>query len=226
MDEQSSAPTPTFTAGLGPNQVKGRVVARPERNAAVQGYIPEVIRGLGKTIGYALRNTKDMVLGTRNDPVLESISDGINTISYPEQKRPYPERFRGVHRLTQRQDGSPRCVACLCCSTACPAQCIHIEAGDYGGDPKHEGYERYPKRFVIDELRCIFCGFCVEACPCDAIRMDTGVHPAPYDSRDQFIYEKDLLLNIPGRAGDHETQNPRIERGEEGYPGVTRDHGH
>src|SRR6478609_1100585 len=227
MSESTHAvPEVEYSAALGPNQVKGRVVNGPVRNAAVQGYLPEIIKGLGKTIGYALRNTKDMVLGTRNDPVLESISDGINTLSYPEQKRPYPERFRGVHRLTQRPDGSPRCVACLCCSTACPAQCIHIEAGDYGGDKKREGFERYPKRFVIDELRCIFCGFCVEACPCDAIRMDTGIHPSPYDSRDQFIYEKDLLLSIPGRAGEHLTENPRVERGEEGYPGVTRDHGH
>jgi NADH-quinone oxidoreductase subunit I len=211
---------------LGPRGVSGKIVARPERTPAVQGYIPEIVRGLGKTMGYALRNTKDLLLGTRNDPVLESISDGANTISYPEQKRPYPERFRGVHRLTQRPDGSPRCVACLCCSTACPAQCIHIEAGDYQGDETREGYERFPKRFVIDELRCIFCGFCVEACPCDAIRMDTGIHPAPYDSRDQFIYEKDLLLAIPGRAGEHATENPRIERGEEGYPGVSREHAH
>ena len=208
---------------LGPRQVKGAPLARPVRTAGVQGYIPEMIKGLGQTIGYALRNTKEMALGTRNDPVLESIDDGINTISYPEQRRPYPERFRGVHRLTQRSDGSPRCVACLCCSTACPAQCIHIEAGDYRGDGAHAGYEKYPKRFVIDELRCIFCGFCVEACPCDAIRMDTGIHPAPYDSRDQFIYEKDLLLAIPGREGEHLTENPRVEPGEAGFAGIARD---
>jgi NADH-quinone oxidoreductase subunit I len=56
--------------------------------------------------------------------------------------------------------------------------------------------------------------------------MDSGMHPAPYDSRDQFIYEKDLLLSVTGRAGDHHTENPRVERGESGYPGVTRDHGH
>lgn len=224
--ESQATKTAEYTKGLGPRQVQGRVVARPVRTAAVQGYIPEIVKGLGKTVGYALRNVKDMALGTRNDPTLESISDGINTISYPEQRRPYPERFRGVHRLTQREDGSPRCVACLCCSTACPAQCIYIEAGDYQGDAKREGYEKYPKRFVIDELRCIFCGFCVEACPCDAIRMDTGMHPAPYDSRDQFIYEKDLLLSVPGRAGEHLTENKRVEPGEKGHPGVDREHGH
>jgi NADH-quinone oxidoreductase subunit I len=62
----------------------------------------------------------------------------------------------------------------------------------------------------------------VEACPCDAIRMDTGMHPAPYDSRDQFIYEKDLLLAMPGRDGDHDSQNPRLEPGDPGFAGVAR----
>ena len=107
--------------GLGPRKVQGTKVKRPARTMGVQGYVPELVKGLGQTMGYALRNTKDMVLGTRNDPVLESIDDGINTISYPEQKKPYADRFRGVHRLTQREDGTPRCVACMCCSTACPA---------------------------------------------------------------------------------------------------------
>jgi NADH-quinone oxidoreductase subunit I len=221
VTQKAAAPKRSGVA-LGPNKVQGVVSERPKRTAAVQGYIPEVVKGIGITLGHFFTNTKEMVLGQRNDPNLESIEDGINTISYPEQKRPYPERFRGVHRLTQRADGSPRCVACLCCSTACPAQCIHIEAADYAGEKGRAGYERYPKRFVIDELRCIFCGFCVEACPCDAIRMDTGIHPSPYDSRDQFIYEKDLLLSIPGRDGSFETKNPRHEPGDPTHPGVDR----
>jgi NADH-quinone oxidoreductase subunit I len=209
-------------AALGPHKVAGKTVKRPVRTAGVQTYVPEIAKGLSITMSHFFKNTKEMVLAQRNDPVLEGIEDGINCISYPEQRRPYPERFRGMHRLTHREDGSVRCVACLCCSTVCPAQCIHIEAGEYAEGDSRRGYERFPTRFVIDELRCVFCGFCVEACPCDAIRMDTGVHPAPYDSRDQFIYEKETLLSFMGRDGTQLTANPRHEPGDSTHPGVDR----
>jgi NADH-quinone oxidoreductase subunit I len=202
----------------------GKPVARPKRPPTTQTFVPEIIKGLGVTMSHFFRNTKEMVLSERADPVTESLSEGVTTISYPEQKRPYPERFRGLHRLMHRDDGSPRCVACLCCSTACPAQCIHIAPAEYPeGDPRR-GYERYPGEFVIDELRCIFCGYCVEACPCDAIRMDTGRHAAPYDSRDQFIYKKDMLMSLAGRDGTFKTENPRHEPGDPSHPGIDREH--
>jgi NADH-quinone oxidoreductase subunit I len=202
------------------------VAAHPEQTVYLQSYLPEVFKGLAVSMKHFFDNTKEMVLGKRPDPVLERYDEGITTISYPEQKRPYPERFRGLHRLTQRDDGSPRCVACLCCSTACPAQCIFIEPGEYPPGDKRRGYERFPVRFVIDELRCIFCGYCVEACPCDAIRMDTGRHAAPYDSRDQFVYAKETLIAFPGRDGSHETANPRHEPGESSHPGADRQRAH
>ena len=208
-----------------PSPTNAAPVAYAARNLEVKSYLPEIFRGVGLSMRHFFDNTREMVRGKRPDPVLDRYDDGITTISYPEQKRPYPERFRGVHRLTTRDDASMRCVACLCCSTACPAQCIFIEAGEYPEGDKRRGYERYPVRFVIDELRCIFCGYCVEACPCDAIRMDTGMHPAPYDSRDQFIYDRDLLLSMEGRDGSHQSQNPRHEPGESTHPGVTREHG-
>ena len=207
-----------------PSPTNAAPVDYAPRNLEVRSYLPEIFRGVGVSMRHFFENTREMVRGKRPDPVLDRYDDGITTISYPEQTRPYPERFRGVHRLTTRDDASMRCVACLCCSTACPAQCIFIEAGEYPEGDKRRGYERYPVKFVIDELRCIFCGYCVEACPCDAIRMDTGRHAAAYDSRDQFIYGKDLLLNFPGRDGSHQTQNPRHEPGEPTHPGVTREH--
>lgn len=192
-----------------------KLVRRPERTFAEQAYIPEIVKGLGVTMRHFFKNT-----------FRSRANNDIVTISYPEEKRIYPERFRGVHRLTHRTDGSPRCVACLCCSTACPAQCIHIEAGEYKeGDARH-GYERYPKVFVIDELRCIFCGYCVEACPCDAIRMDTGVHVPASTRREHFIFDKEMLMSIPGQDGTYLTGNPRHEPGDPSHPGLDRDHKH
>ena len=35
----------------------------------------------------------------------------VSTIEYPEERAPYPEGYRGLHRLVPREDGKPRCVA-------------------------------------------------------------------------------------------------------------------
>ncbi|HCF58273.1 MAG TPA: NADH-quinone oxidoreductase subunit I [Myxococcales bacterium] len=164
-----------------------------------QAYLPEMIRGLGVTARHFLRN-----LFTRRDPAPEILDrEGpcqITTVQYPEEKVEYPPGYRGLHRLVPREDGSPRCVACYMCATVCPAQCIYIEAGEYpAGDPSapNRVIERYPTKFVIDELRCIVCGFCVEACPKDAIRMDTGLHAVSSEERSQFVLEREALLRGP-----------------------------
>lgn len=190
-----------------------KLIYKPKRSLSDQAFVPEIAKGLALTMQRFFANT------------FSSRSNGdIDTIHYPEETRVYPERFRGVHRLTHRWDNSPRCVACLCCSTACPAQCIHIEAAEYPvGDPRH-GYERYPTVFVIDELRCIFCGYCVEACPCDAIRMDTGMHVPASTERAHFIFDKETLMSIPGQDGTFQSANPRHEPGDPTHPGIDREH--
>lgn len=207
-----------------PSATNAVAVTRAEKNLMTQSYLPAIAQGLATTMGHFFKNTRDKVKNELADPVTQRYDEGITTLNYPEQKRPYPERFRGVHRLTHRDDGSVRCVACLCCSTACPAQCIFIEAGEYPEGDKRRGYERFPVRFVIDELRCIFCGYCVEACPCDAIRMDTGLHAVPYDSRDQFIYDREDLLGMKRFDGAQKTENPRHEPGDVSHPGIDRTH--
>ena len=111
------------------------------------------------------------------------------TIQYPEEERPISQRWRGRHRLTRRDDGFLKCVACYMCETVCPAKCIHIEAGEH----PDFSVEKYPVSFDIDELRCVFCGLCVEACPKQAIRMDTGVIGMAYHSRESFNFTRDLL---------------------------------
>jgi NADH-quinone oxidoreductase subunit I len=101
------------------------------------------------------------------------------------------ENYRGVHRLNKEPDGRVACVACFMCSTACPAHCIHIEAGEAPWDDR----EKYPVKFDIDELRCIYCGMCEEACPCDAIEL-TPFHDLVGNTREEMIYDKEKLLQV------------------------------
>jgi NADH-quinone oxidoreductase subunit I len=176
-------------------------------------YFPEVIRGIGIASRHFFKN-----LFWSRDPNPEvidrkrgSTASEVMTVSYPEEKQPYPPGYRGAHRLVPREDGKPRCVACYMCATVCPAQCIYIEAAEVEGDP----IEKYPKKFVIDELRCIMCGFCVEACPKDAIRMDTGLHVPPSDTREAQVWDEKVLLGGPAISYE---SDPWLRRAAPGIP--------
>jgi NADH-quinone oxidoreductase subunit I len=152
-------------------------------------YILEVLKGLSVTNYHFMRN---LALHIAHSFGLAKSRHATATTQYPEQRKIYPEGYRGSHRLTLREDNSVRCTSCFLCATACPAQCIYIEAGEHP-DPH---VEKYPLRYEIDTLRCIYCGLCVEACPCDAIRMDTHVHPRiwGFDRRD-FVETKEILMH-------------------------------
>ena len=139
-------------------------------------YLPAVAMGLGVTIRNMLRN---LVRPSR-----------LPTIEYPDERRDYGHRFRGRHYLKKRPSGEPRCVACMMCATACPADCIYIVSGEHP-DP---AIEKYPDRYEIDGLRCIMCGYCVDACPEDAIAMTREYEWAGYE-REDFIWDKEYLLN-------------------------------
>jgi len=180
-------------------------------------YVPEILKGIALTTKHFLRN----LFGERDPNTNVLDREGlatITTVNYPEEKVDYPPGYRGLHRLVPRDDGKPRCVACYLCATICPAQCIYIEAGEYGGDDdaaESRVIEKYPKVFVIDELRCIVCGLCVDVCPKDAIRMDTYTHtPSGYDRR-EFVYDIPRLLKGP--AVSHPS-DPWYKRGSSAPP--------
>src|SRR6185295_16660934 len=151
-------------------------------------YIPEIVRGLTVILFHFFRN---LSLHLAHFLGFAQETKAAYTTQYPEERKRYPDTYRGSHRLTLKEDGSVRCTACFLCATACPANCIHIEAGEHP-DPT---VEKFPLRYEIDTLRCIYCGMCVEACPCDAIRMDTSVHPRVSGyTREEFIEDKQQLM--------------------------------
>ncbi len=152
------------------------ILEEPKLSAIERLYLPQILGGMKTTLRhmYAVRK--------RNETVTQ----------YPEMKRELRvDNYRGVHRLNRDPDGRVACVACFMCSTACPAHCIHIEAGESPWPDR----EKYPVKFDIDELRCIYCGMCEEACPCDAIEL-TPQYEMVADTRDEMIFDKEKLLHI------------------------------
>lgn len=113
-----------------------------------------------------------------------------STVEFPEKKRNVSGRYRGIHVLTAREDGSPKCVACYMCATVCPAECIYIEAAER---PEKQ-IEKYPTRFEIDLLRCVYCGFCVDACPEEAIIMSRE-NDLVGTSRQELVIDRDRLMD-------------------------------
>jgi len=161
-----------------------KTVERYGDTLAEKLYIPAIAKGLAVTFGHFAKNIANPT--------------SIPTKQYPlEQPQDITDRYRGRHRLTKRSDDSVACVACFMCATACPADCIFIEATE-----RTDGVdEKMPAKFNIDLLECIYCGYCVEACPCDAIRMDTGIFSVIGKKREDFIITKEELLATPGAFG-------------------------
>ena len=167
------------------------VLDEPKLGAAERMYVPQIVDGMMTTIRHLGKSLRGERL----------------TVQYPEQERPLRvENYRGVHRLNRDEQGRVACVACYMCSTACPAHCIHIEAGESPWPDR----EKYPVKFDLDELRCIYCGMCEEACPVDAIEL-THLFDLVGRTREEMILDKEELLSIYDRTvPEKPRKNPRI----------------
>ncbi len=166
-----------------------RSVTRPERTFATQIYLVEVWKGLALTFRHLFVN---LFRHTMTLFGVKGFLPGAVTIQYPEDPAVLGKRARNRHRLLKRDDGAPRCTACMLCETICPAKCIHITAED----APDVMVEKRAKTFEIDLGMCVFCGYCVEACPVDAIRMDTT------DVALSTFNRQGMIWNMPEMLGD------------------------
>ncbi|MGH7127202.1 MAG: NuoI/complex I 23 kDa subunit family protein [Planctomycetaceae bacterium] len=155
-------------------------------------FLPAIIEGLKTTAKHIIKK----------EPI---------TQQFPEEKPDLPLNYRGVHRLNRDDQGRVKCVACYMCATACPARCIDIDADEAPWPDR----DKYPTKFVIDELKCIYCGMCEEACPVDAIEL-TSLYDIAGHTREQMLFDKEKLLSIYDETKDSAKDPVRTHRGELG----------
>src|SRR5207253_751501 len=108
------------------------------------------------------------------------------TVHYPEVKRVYPDRFRGILALTyDKETCGENCIGCRLCEYICPPQVIKVEM------LKAEK-RNFAKTFTLELYACEFCELCVQVCPTDAIIMMKSFDLATADRR-ELLLDKDRL---------------------------------
>jgi NADH-quinone oxidoreductase subunit I len=132
------------------------------------------------------------------------------TLEYPEEVKPFQERYKGRHHLRRYENGLEKCIGCSLCAAACPADAIWVEAAENTDDERYSPGERYAKTYEINMLRCIFCGYCEDACPTQAIQLGHE-HRLSFTDRRDAIFVKDMLID-PAPQGTEPTPQ-KVEPG-------------
>ena len=133
----------------------------------------QLLGAVGKTMGMTFRNFW-------RKPI---------TVMYPDIKRQYPDRFRGILALTyDKETGEENCIGCRLCEYICPPAVIKVEM-------LKTKERNFAKTFTLELYACEFCELCVQVCPTDAIIMMKSFDLATADRR-ELLLDKDRLHTI------------------------------
>ena len=82
-------------------------------------------------------------------------------------------------------------------------------------DPNWADRDKFPKSFVIDQLKCIYCGMCEEACPVDSIEL-THIYDLTGMTREEMMFDKEKLLSVFDQTKDSGVDPIRTHKGKLG----------
>lgn len=110
-------------------------------------------------MAYGIGILRGMAVAFRN------LVRGPITVQYPDERVVLPERARWAVIPLMREDGAPKCTACMNCVRACPDGILDLEF------TTREDKSKHIDRFGYEVGACMMCGLCVESCPFDALAM-------------------------------------------------------
>lgn len=109
------------------------------------------------------------------------------TVSFPREIRPRPERFRASFALTHDDHGDHACIGCKKCQMVCPSGVITVTAAPKSESPNTGKKRGWAADYTLDMSACLFCELCVQVCPTDAIVMTKTPHKPVFFREDLFL---------------------------------------
>ena len=103
-----------------------------------------------------------------------------HTFQFPKEKKPIPERFRGVLSFHPEI-----CIVCDMCVRVCPSDVISIK-----WSRNEETKKKQLDYYQIDMAKCNVCRLCEEACPTKVKSIHhSNEYEVVFDNRKDFLIQ-------------------------------------